>query len=194
MMESENTIGYSDSHADGEEYPLTYYPDEKLLKRIEDFNFNDPVIDPIEFAHTLSKGCLYHEGVGLSANQLGYDNVRGFVIKANPMLVIYNPRIVFSSPDKSYYEEGCLSLPGLVVKVKRPNSIRVRYQEPSSQVVTKTFEGMTARIFQHEYMHLEGKYFFEGLTTRMHMEKALKRASKLGYNYRKELNLLKYIK
>ena len=57
-------------------------------------------------------------------------------------------------------EEGCLSFPGLIVKVKRPQHIRVRFQTPNGDTITKQFTGMSARVFQHEIDHLNGVLYF----------------------------------
>jgi peptide deformylase len=70
-------------------------------------------------------------------------------------------------------DEACLSFPGVTAKIKRSREIRVRFQAPSGAVVTQKFEGLTARIFQHELDHLDGVLFFNR-AGRYHREKALK--------------------
>ena len=103
---------------------------------------------------------LAHGGIGLAANQLGLP-YRVFAIKANPILVCFNPRIVDVSEDMVELDEGCLTYPGLMLKIKRPATIRCRYTYPNGETVTEIYGGMTARIFQHEFDHLEGKNFTE---------------------------------
>lgn len=103
---------------------------------------------------------LAHEGVGLAAPQIGL-SYRVFVIKANPILCCYNPRIVDKSSDEVTLEEGCLSIPGLILKIKRPRDIKCRFTYPNGETNTHTFTGATARIFQHELDHLDGILFTE---------------------------------
>ncbi|MBN1768015.1 MAG: peptide deformylase, partial [Prolixibacteraceae bacterium] len=59
------------------------------------------------------------------------------------------------------YEEGCLSIPGIFENVKRPSTIEVRYRDINFDVKEETLEGIEARIFQHEYDHLEGILFID---------------------------------
>ena len=171
-------------------HDLVYYPDEGLLTPTKEWDFGiKEDHNPIEFAHELSKQCLTLNGVGIAANQIGV-NKSVFAVKSNPMIVCYNPRIVHKSKETIVLDEGCLSLPGFVCKIRRSRTIRVRYTEPNGNVVTKTFDGMTARVFQHEMMHLEGKYFFEG-ASRLKIEQGLKKALKAGYDY-SQLGLMKH--
>lgn len=151
---------------------------DKILKtKLDRFDFSNPPIDPIELAHDLAQTMLDKNGMGLAANQLGLP-YRVFAIKANPILVCFNPIIVDESlSNQIYLEEGCLSFPGLIVKVKRPAKIKVRYTEPNSETVTKTFEGLTARIFQHELDHLDGIVFTQR-AHKIHLEQARKKLSR----------------
>jgi peptide deformylase len=68
---------------------------------------------------------LYNDGLGLSANQIGLP-YRAFAIKAEKIIVCFNPRIVDYSEETIYLEEGCLSYPNLYIKVKRPKKIKIR--------------------------------------------------------------------
>ena len=146
--------------------------DRYLLEECEDFDFKDPPFDPVEFAQTLVKFMYESNGLGIAANQVGVP-YRIFAMRAHPEnFVCYNPKIVQPSEKTIVLEEGCLSYPGLVVKVKRPEFVRVRFQTPNGETLTKQFVGMTARVFQHEYDHLEGERFFDK-ANRFHREKAL---------------------
>lgn len=71
-------------------------------------------------------------------------------------------------------EESCLSFPRLIVKIKRPRHVRVRFQSPTGETVTQQFTGMTARVFQHELDHLNGVLFYTR-ANRFHREKAFKK-------------------
>ena len=115
-----------------------------------------------------------NNGLGLAANQVGVP-YSVFAMRGQPQnYVCFNPRIVQPSAEEIILEEGCLSFPGLVVKVKRPRHIRVRFQLPNGETVTETFIGMTARVFQHEMDHLEGKLYFNR-ANRYHKEVAIKK-------------------
>ena len=117
---------------------LLHYKEPLLKEEMEAFNFDDPQTDPIELAHDLAQTMIHNNGIGLSANQIGLP-YRAFAIKANPIIVCFNPRLVDVSSGTEIMEEGCLSFPGLIVKVKRPVMIKVRYAEPNGNVVTTKF-------------------------------------------------------
>lgn len=148
--------------------------DNKLLEVVmEPFDFSNPPTDPIELAKTLAESMLKNNGVGLAANQLGLP-YRAFVIKSDPIICAFNPKIVDKSEKEVYLDEGCLSFPGLVVKIKRPESIRVRFTQPNGETTTKEYHGLTARIFQHELDHLNGELFYDK-AIRYHRDKAFKK-------------------
>lgn len=151
-----------------------------LQQRVEEFDFTNPSVDPIEFAKDLAESMLHHNGIGLSANQIGVP-VRAFAIRANPIIVMYNPKIVYKSTRAVYLEEGCLSYPGYWIKIKRPKEIRVRWIEPNGNMKTERFNGITARCILHEYDHLEGDVFYKKATT-YHREQARKRMKRLREN------------
>jgi peptide deformylase len=131
-----------------------------LTRRCVDFDFSNPPFDPIEFAKDLVKVMIDKNGIGLSGNQVG-TSYRVFAMRAMPQnIVCYNPKIVMFGEEKVVLEEGCLSFPDLLVKVKRSQHIRVRYTLPNGDTRTETYTGMTARIFQHEMDHLDGVLFY----------------------------------
>lgn len=144
-----------------------------LKQRIEQFDFSNPPTDPIQLAHDLAETMLANNGLGLSANQIGLP-YRAFAIKAEKIIVCFNPRIVDYSEETIYLEEGCLSYPNLFIKVKRPQKIKIRYTEPNGNTLTKTFNGLTARVIQHEYDHLEGISHIQR-ANRIHIEQARKK-------------------
>ncbi len=131
-----------------------------LSQKCENFDFDNPPFDPEKFAINLYNTMVNHDGLGLSANQVGY-SYRVFAMRTdseNP-LVLFNPRIVDVSEKLVSMKEGCLSFPLLFLNVKRPDYVRIRYQEFTGETLTDTFIGMSARIALHEYDHLEGKVF-----------------------------------
>jgi peptide deformylase len=105
--------------------------------------------------------CKERNAVGLSAPQLGY-NVQVFVIKDFLEYSVYiNPRIVHESDEMAQATEISLSFPGLAVKVNRPYSIRVRYQNIHGETKTANLEGGPARLFQHEMSHMMSVPFWD---------------------------------
>lgn len=114
------------------------------------------------------------KGIGLAANQVGIP-YRIFSMRADPQnFVCFNPKIIQPSDEEIILEEGCLSFPGLIVKVKRPRHIRVRFTTPNGDTRTEMFTGMSARIFQHELDHIDGKLYFNR-ASRYHKEIAMKK-------------------
>jgi peptide deformylase len=153
---------------------LISHNDPVLTNVCDTFDFNNPPFDPITFSKDLIKFMYDNNGVGLAANQIGVP-YRIFAMRGYPEnFVCFNPRIVHSSEEVIVLDEGCLSYKNLIVKVKRPKKIKVRFSHPNGEVVTKDFDGLTARTFQHELDHLDGILFFNR-ANRFHKERALKK-------------------
>lgn len=162
---------------------------ELLTTELEPFSFVDPPVDPVLLAHDMLQTMREKGGIGLSANQVGLP-YRVFIMEGAPAFACFNPKVVYASDEGTVMDEACLSFPGLVYKAWRPNSIRVRFQMPNGEMTTQRFNGMSARVFCHEMMHIDGRYPMEGIG-RMKMDKALKGADKLGINYH-TLGLMKH--
>jgi peptide deformylase len=139
-----------------ETYFLVDESDDILRERVEEFDFDNPPVNPNEFASSLVETCREHNGFGLSANQCGFKH-RVFVMGSGEEYVaFFNPRIVASSEKESLLTEGCLSFPALALKILRPEKIEVEYQDFNGNNHTGIFEGLTAHVFQHELDHLNG--------------------------------------
>ncbi len=152
--------------------------DDPILKeKMPAFDFNNPVMDSVELYTILAETMRENEGMGLSANQIGV-RTRAFVMRGEEILGVFNPRVVDESSETVTLEEGCLSYPNLFVKIKRPKSIKVRFTTPDGQTTTKTFTGMTARVFLHELDHLDG-IAHTSRANRYHLEQAKKLVKKL---------------
>ena len=137
------------------------------------------------------------KGVGLAAIQVGIPK-RVFLAysdKSKQLLTFINAEIIWSSktltqglPQKGNHYEGCLSVPNVWAIVKRPKTIKIRYQTESGHLMIRKYEGMTAAIIQHEYDHTQGILF---------TEKALQQGNKLytikidgeGKSYFEEIKL-----
>lgn len=151
---------------------------DKILKTVtEKFDFANPPTDPVQLSKDLAETMIINNGLGIAAPQIGMP-YRVFAMMASSIIVCFNPRIIDVSTEQVLLEEGCLSYPGLLVKVKRPKKIKVRYDEPSGETVTKTWDGMTARVFQHELDHLDGICHINK-ANKFHKEQALKKWKKL---------------
>lgn len=129
-----------------------------LLSPPEPFIFNDE-IDAEMFANMMLERMEELGGIGLSANQVGI-NKRMFVMGKNEAkYAIFNPVIISTSLEEVSMDEGCLSFPGIYMKVQRPQTVSVRYQNTKGTFIENEFTGLTARIFLHEYDHMEGRTF-----------------------------------
>lgn len=131
-----------------------------LRERSVEYDFNHEPTKQLakEFAESLYKVMKRHDGLGISACQVG-SNFRVFAMRdddrAEP-LVLFNPIVVSKTVNLVSMKEGCLSFPLLFLNVKRPDAVRIRYQDYTGEIHTKQFIGMTARIAQHELDHLDG--------------------------------------
>lgn len=153
-----------------------------LLKtKLEQFKF-DGSVDTIVLANQLAELMLRSGGIGLSANQAGLPH-RMFVMRTHPTITLcINPRVVDQSSDEVLLEEGCLSYPGLHVRIKRPAHIKVRYQTATGETVTEKITGLTARVFLHELDHMDGTNFLDR-AGKMAKDVAIRK-----YNKMKKLN------
>ena len=147
--------------------------DPLLKQEMEPFDFSNPPVNPLDLVTDLAETMLVSNGIGLSANQCGLP-YRVFVMLGQELIPCFNPRIVDMSQETVILEEGCLSYPDFFVKVKRPRRIKVRYAEPNGNIVTQVFDGMTARVFQHELDHLNG-INYQQRANRYHLEQARKK-------------------
>ena len=103
-------------------------------------------------------------GIGLAANQIGITK-RFFAIGSDTFdtfkksAIIWNPLIKKYSEEKVFDVEGCLSFPGIFIKVERPKQIEVQYETTQGETKTAKLDGMESKCFQHELDHLEGITF-----------------------------------
>lgn len=114
------------------------------------------------------------DGVGLAGPQVGRP-VRIFVIDASPMeeddptlkefiKVFINALIIEEDGEEWLYKEGCLSVPTLREEVKRKSRVHIRYYDANWVLHDEWFDGIRARIIQHEYDHLQGILFPDKLS------------------------------
>ncbi len=157
---------------------------------LDAFDMNGPT-EPGELAQHLLKQMDLHGGVGLTASQIGI-NANVFAFKENTGsslvdVVAFNPEIVSYSEETVLEAEGCLSYPGLFIKIKRPKSLHVKYTTATGQEIDTVLGEFTARVFGHEYDHCQGIDFRDrasnlhlrqGMSKRKYWLRKMKQASK----------------
>ncbi len=115
---------------------------------------------------TMIGTCLDAPGVGLAAPQV-YKKLRLFVMNPNvkaahpKLIAVINPKIISVGKEIKKDWEGCLSIPGIRGLVPRYTTIKVEFIDRDGKKVIKTFKDFSARIFQHEYDHLDGIVFLD---------------------------------
>jgi len=151
-------------------YPIVMYGDPVLRQKAKEIepgsDLNQLIGDMYETMHNAS-------GIGLAAPQIG-KSIRLFVVDgtiiddepgmADFKKVFLNPLILEETGMPWDYEEGCLSIPNIREKISRKEILRIRYYDEKWNLLEDRFEGMKARIIQHEYDHIEGKMFVDYLT------------------------------
>ena len=161
---------------------LIYHPNEWLEKKVAPFDFEKHDAKKVEadMISIMEK----NQGVGLSANQVELD-AQIFIIKPTGLkdyedekpFAIINPKITAVSEEMVDGEEGCLSFPALMLNVNRANSIAVSYQNKEGTTVNEELHGFDARVFQHEFDHLQGINFVDRVS-KLKLDLALKKRQK----------------
>ena len=103
-----------------------------------------------------------HKGIGLAAPQVGVSEQIFVVNTDKEAFAAVNPKILKMTGGDEM-EEGCLSIPGLQVNVKRANVIEVEFTDEYNRTVRAKLSGLTAKVFQHEHDHLQGKLIIDHL-------------------------------
>lgn len=151
-------------------YPIVMYGDPVLRQRAKNIEPNTDIKQLVEdMFETLEAA----NGIGLAAPQIG-KSLRLFIVDgtgiedepgmADFRKVFVNPEMVDESGTPWEFEEGCLSIPNIREKVSRKGEVRIRYYDENWNVSEEVYDGMKARIIQHEYDHIEGKMFIDYLT------------------------------
>ena len=158
---------------------IKYYGDAHLRKKsvaIKDVGTVERIL-----AQSMLATMRHYKGIGLAAPQVGI-NQRLIVIDIGegPMVVI-NPYVLKKS-GSAVQDEGCLSLPEIAVKVKRPLKIWVSYLDENGRRVEKVYQDLIARVFMHETDHLNGKLIIDyaSLSQRIKMKDQLKKIRQMA--------------
>ena len=145
--------------------PVLCYPDLRLHKVAKPVAQVDARIQKIvaDMAETMYDA----PGVGLAATQVDIHE-RIVVIDVsddqNELMVFINPEIIWASPEKKSWREGCLSVPDYYDEVERPSEIRVKALDIEGKEFELDADGLLAVCLQHELDHLQGKVFVEYLS------------------------------
>lgn len=153
-------------------YPVTVIGHPTLRKRAEEIDKDYPELDKI--IDNMFETMYESDGVGLAAPQIN-KSIRIIVIDGEPMaeddpeledfkMVLINPEMVEEWGDEVLMTEGCLSIPGIREDVNRNGEIKIKYLDRDFNKHEETFNGMKARIIQHEYDHLEGVLFTDKIS------------------------------
>lgn len=160
--------------------PIVAYGDPVLRKVGKDIDKDYPQLEKLIAD---MKETMYNaQGVGLAAPQIG-KAIRLFLIDASPFAddedlseedrktlenfnhVFINAKIVEETGDEWAFNEGCLSIPDVREDVFRQKTITIEYQDENFEKHTQTLSGLAARVFQHEYDHIEGVLFTDKLSS-----------------------------
>ncbi|MGL1889172.1 MAG: peptide deformylase [Reichenbachiella sp.] len=151
-------------------YPIVLFGDpvlKKLAAEIEEGS-----IDVKKLAEDMYETMRAASGIGLAAPQIG-KSIRMFIVDGSPLededmdgfqKVFINPEIIWEEGEEWEFKEGCLSIPGIREDVIRPSKLCINYLDENFVEHEEEYDGMKARIIQHEYDHIEGKLFTDYLT------------------------------
>jgi peptide deformylase len=156
----------------GTPLPIVAYGSAVLKKRAKEIQKGHPGL--VQLIADMYATLHDAQGVGLAAPQVN-EGIRLFVTdgkgyeKEEPGLkdfrkVFINPAIVEESGQAWPFNEGCLSIPGIREDVNRKPRLRIRYVDENWMPHEETYEGIAARIIQHEYDHIEGVLFTDRLS------------------------------
>ncbi len=150
--------------------PIYAYGQPVLRKKAEEIDFNDPELTKL--ISDMFDTMYDSNGIGLAAPQIG-KSIRLFIVDGSEVEDIHpeafkevfiNPTILEEFGTEWEFEEGCLSIPDVRANVKRKGELKIHYWDANFQEHTKSFDGMAARIIQHEYDHIEGILFTDRIS------------------------------
>ena len=146
--------------------------------------------DRKELSDTMFDTMKKYGGIGLSANQVGLP-FNMFVLGDHPdveknlKMTCFNPMIISSSVEEETMKEGCLTFPFVFLSITRPRKVVVKYEDENGDLKEGSLDGMISRIFQHEYDHMLGKTFVDGVS-KLKLDMAYKKAEKMMSKYKKK--------
>ncbi len=182
--------------------PIIAYRHPVLKRKAEVINKDYPKLK--ELIENMFETMYNASGVGIAAPQIGL-SIRLFIVDTNPFAeddslsdndrnqlksfkkIFINPIIIDEKGDEWSFEEGCLSIPNIREGVLRQKQITIQYHDENFNKHTDSFDGLLARVIQHEYDHIEGILFTDKLSSfkkQLLKKKLLKISSgKLSFDY-----------
>jgi peptide deformylase len=182
--------------------PIIAYGHPVLKRKAEVINKDYPKL--LELINNMFETMYNANGVGIAAPQIGL-SIRLFIVDTNPFSedetlsdeersqlksfkkIFINPEILDQNGDEWSFEEGCLSIPNIRESVLRQESIKVQYFDENFTQHIESYDGLLARVIQHEYDHIEGILFTDKLSSfkkQLLKKKLLKISSgKLSFDY-----------
>ena len=163
---------------------LVKYPSPILDQVLNEFDFDNPIMDPFLLEEEMINLMHTENGRGLAACQVGI-NARVFVLKTEYLkdvtqpFAVFNPKILVTSETEIQDYEGCLSFPNLFLAVKRPEHIIVEFLDRDKQKHIIRLDNIDARCFLHELDHLNGHCFTNNVS-KLKLDLAIKRQRKLN--------------
>lgn len=160
--------------------PIVAYGDPVLRKKCDPIGPDYPELD--QLIENMWETMYQANGVGLAAPQIGRA-IRVFLVDTSPFAddedfspeeqeelknfkrVFINARVVEETGKRWAFNEGCLSIPDIREDVTRKDTITLSYVDPDFREHTETFDGLLARVIQHEYDHIEGILFTDKLSS-----------------------------
>tara|TARA_B100000214_G_scaffold197794_1_gene143176 strand:+ start:317 stop:865 length:549 start_codon:yes stop_codon:yes gene_type:complete len=150
-------------------YPIILYGGSVLRKKADEIKRDE--IDVKKLSDDMFETMENADGIGLAAPQIGISKrifvVDGTMLEDEKMKnfkkVFINPTIISESGEDWGFEEGCLSIPNIRENISRKTDIEITYFDENWNQFTEHFDGMRARVIQHEYDHIQGKLFTDYL-------------------------------
>ena len=155
--------------------PIVAYGDAVLKKKAQDITADYPNL--VQVIQNMFDTMTNAKGVGLAAPQIGL-SIRLFIVDATPYAedqedekkkkelegfrkIFINAKIVNENGDQWKFNEGCLSIPTIREDVERKPKVRIKYLDENFEEHIEEYDGIRARIIQHEYDHIEGVLFVD---------------------------------
>jgi peptide deformylase len=149
--------------------PIVAYGHPTLKKVAKEIEIGHPGLD--ELISNMFETMYISEGIGLAAPQVN-KSIRLFIVDATPYAedypevkefrkVFINPYILEEEGEEWSFNEGCLSVPKVREDIIRKPKITIEYHDREFNLIEEQYEGIMARIIQHEYDHIEGKIFID---------------------------------
>jgi peptide deformylase len=152
-------------------YPIFVYGSPVLRKVAKEIDKNYPKLK--EFIENMFETMQRSDGIGLAAPQIG-ESVRLFVINGAPWAeddeslryfkkTFINAKIYERFGEDNIYNERCLSLPGIREEITRKSNIKISYYDVNFEFHDEAYDGLKARVIQHEYDHIDGTLLIDHL-------------------------------